>query len=1065
MRSKIGFLSASFILLFVGLIFSFYPQISLAATVPDNMVGNTEAQARAAITGVCGPGAQPDDPPACLKVAVTYSFDPAFAAGIVISLNPASGADVPSDTTVNLVVSNRLIVPNVVGESEQAATLTINNTCVPNTTQCLKAAAKQEENPAVPAGNVIRQDPNAGFQTAAGSTVNIFVSSGSKTVPDVVGQSLESAKTAIEGADLKLGTISLTASDTAPAGTVISQTPSGGSPVVSGSAVNLTVSSGLEKPTVPPVTPGDIPVPDVKGLTKAAASTIIRNSGLLVGAIIQKYDEAVPAGTVIDQSPAAGSNVAAGTAVTLTVSLGPAGVVKVPDVKGLSEEAAKSILLNAGLTIGKVQRQPDPTMSPGNVIGTDPAAGEQVKIGSAVDLIVSDGLSQPQQCAVPDVVNQTVDDAREILFATCLSGIGSVTVQANPTVPAGRVAVQFPAVGTLIGYNTTVNLVISSGAQPPVETPKVIGMTLADATVVLNNVGLTVGHVSRQTSNTVPEGRIISQNPLMTAQAPIGWPVNLVVSLGPIPEDPGARPQTVVPDLAGQTLATATAKLIEAGLRVGLVANERNQDVPVGQVSRQSPAKETTLPVNSRVNLTISFGPYAYGVLSGPAYITNYSGGTVSIIDPATDKLVDNIPSGIGNTGPSGIAVHPDGTKLFVVNRPQFGRSTGSVSVINLIDRRVMATIPVGAAPLGVAVNPTGERVFVTNEGSFSLSVIDTATNQPHIDLNVPNLAVNSFPRGVAVHPNPLRPLVYVVNRTVNSFSDDGTNPYVDQCDSLVARPPVNVNPDQCVGSLSIFDIDLKRQVGSVAVGWAPEGVAVHPDGNLVYVANSGDRTISIMETVFNRVIGVIKLDEFGGAPQPLVPRGVAVSADGNRLYVTDGAGNRLFVIDTTANHAVVGIVPVGKKPYGVAVSQDSKRVYIANTDDNTVTVVDGQSGTVIATIPVGLAPWAFGQFVGPLATVAKPVFDPPAGSVRSPRAIKISTATPDASIRYTTDGSIPTSTHGTLLKSGQTITVTSLPNQDGTFVLKAVAFKDNWADSEVAEATYAIRFSGNSNP
>lgn len=1052
-------------LLLVGLIFSGYAQISLAATVPD-VVGQTESAAKATITGICGPGAKPDDPPTCLKVAVTYAFDPAVAAGIVISQNPGgSTTDVPSDTTVNLVVSNRLTVPSVVGQSEQAATLTINNTCVPNTTQCLKAAAKQEENPTIPAGNVIRQDPNAGFQTAAGSTVNIFVSAGSKTVPDVVGQSLESAKTAIEGAELKLGTVSLATSDTVPAGTVISQNPSGGSPVVSGSAVNLTVSSGTATPPTPPVTPGNIPVPDVKGIPKAAASTIIRNSGLLVGAIIQKFDETVPAGNVIDQSPAAGSNVAAGTAVTLTVSLGPAGVVKIPDIKGLPEDAAKSILLNAGLTIGKVLRQPDPTTSLGTVIETDPAVGEQVKIGSAVDLIVSDGLSQPQQCAVPDVVNQTVENAREILFATCLSGIGSFSVQANPTVPAGRVATQFPAAGTLIGYNTTVNLVISSGAQPPVETPKVIGMTLADATILLNNKGLTVGHVSRQTSNIVPEGRIISQNPLMTALAPVGWPVNLVVSLGSVPDDPGARPQTVVPDLAGQTLASATAKLIEAGLRVGLVANERNQDVPVGQVSRQSPSKETTVSVNSRVNLTISYGPYGYGVLSGPAYITNYSSGTVSIIDPATNKLVDNIPTGIGNTGPSGIAVHPDGTKLFVVNRPQFGRSPGSVSVVSLIDRRVIANIPVGAAPLGVTVNPTGERVLVTNEGSFSLSVINAATNQPHIDLSMPSLAANPFPRGVAVHPNPLRPLVYVVNRTVNSFSDDGTNPYVDQCDSLVARPPVNINPDQCVGSLSIFDLDLKRQVGSVAVGWAPEGVAVHPDGGLVYVANSGDRTVSIMETALNRVIGVIKLDEFGGAPQPLVPRGVAVSQDGNRLYVTDGAGNRLFVIDTTANHAVVDIVTVGKKPYGVAVSQDSKRVYVANTDDNTVTVVDGQSNAVIATIPVGLSPWAFGQFVGPLATVAKPVFDPPAGSVRSPRFIKISTSTPDASIRYTTDGSVPTSTHGTLIKSGQTITMASLPNQDGTFTLKAVAFKDNYADSEIAEGAYSIRFSGNANP
>lgn len=133
--------------------------------------------------------------------------------------------------------------------------------------------------------------------------------------------------------------------------------------------------------------------------------------------------------------------------VSLTVSLGPAGVVTIPDVKGLLEDAAKAILLNAGFTIGNVQRQPDPTTAPGLAIGTDPAAGQQAQLGSAVNLIVSDGLSQPQQCAVPDVVNQTVEDAREILFATCLSGIGSVTLQSS-AVPAGKVAAQFPAAGT-----------------------------------------------------------------------------------------------------------------------------------------------------------------------------------------------------------------------------------------------------------------------------------------------------------------------------------------------------------------------------------------------------------------------------------------------------------------------------------------------------------------------------------------------------------------------------------------------------------------------------------------
>ena len=334
--------------------------------------------------------------------------------------------------------------------------------------------------------------------------------------------------------------------------------------------------------------------------------------------------------------------------------------------------------------------------------------------------------------------------------------------------------------------------------------------------------------------------------------------------------------------------------------------------------------------------------------------------------------------------------------------------------------------------------------------------MIDSGANQPVIDLNVLNLTANSYPRGVAVHPNPLRPLVYVTNRTVNSFSDDQTNPYVDQCDALVGRSPVNVNPDQCVGSLSIFDADLKMQVGSVAVGWAPEGVAVHPDGALAYVANSGDRTVSVVDTIFNRVVGVITLDEFGGAPQPLVPRGIAVSPDGNRLYVSDGAGNRLFVIDTTANHAIVGIIPVGKKPYGVAVSADSKRVYVANTDDNTVSVIDTRSQVVITTVPTGLGPWGFGQFVGPLSTVATPVLDPAGGTFPGNVMVKITTSTPGAVIRYTTDGSTPTPTSGTAIVSGQSVPLNAqIANVKVT--LKAVAFKDNWADSDVAQGTYRL--------
>ncbi len=1148
----------SFLLVFIGFILSAYPQISSAANVGvPNVVGQTQAAATAAITTTCGDDDDdPLTPNKCLSVTVTYAFSDTVTAGNVISQNPTGGASVPPTSTVTIVVAYRLTVPDVVGQPQNTATLTINNTCVAgNPALCLTTGTiTQQASATVPAGTVISQDPVAGFVTSAGSKVNLVVSSGpplltvpnvvgktqfdaetaikttcvvgttqclvvgaitfqtSETVaagsvisqappsgtqvgvgtavnlvissgrspiavPNVIGLTLATARTTIEGtcsADssgcLKVGAVTLAASDTVPAGTVISQNPGGGTLVAPGTAVNLVISSGKEAPINPPFPPGAIEVPNVVGLTQAAATNTVRSVGLSVGAILKQYSDTVPAGIVLAQSPAAGARVAVGTPVTLTVSLGPAGVVKVPNVRGLPEDVAKAVLQDAGLTVGSTLRQPDPTMPAGNAIGTDPVAGTQVKLGSAVTLIVSEGFSQPQEVAVPgEVIGMTVDDARESLFAVGLFRVGAITVQPHDTIPAGRVSGLSPTPGTMVAYGTTINLFVSSGSQPPVKTPNVVGLTLADATATLNAAGLQLGFVSRQTNSMVEAGRVISQNPLMTALVPVGWKINLVVSLGPVPQDPGARPTTQVPDVAGLSLAAATAKLINAGLQVGLVSNQRSQDVPAGQVIRQNPPPDVTLPVSGKVNLIISFGPYAYGLFSGPAYITNYVGDTVSIINPDINQTVDNIPVGVNNAGPSGIAVHPDGTRLYVANRPRFGRTGGTLVVIDLTERKVIAVIPVGAAPLGVAINPTGERVFVANEGSFSLSVIDTGANQPFIDMNVPNLAnhnisTNPYPRGVAAHPNPLIPLVYVTNRTVNSFSDDAANPHVDQCDALVARPPINVNPDQCVGSLSIFDVDLKTQVGSVAVGWAPEGVAVHPSGALVYVANSGDRTVSVMETVFNRVVGVITLDEFGGAPQPLVPRGVAVSPDGYRVYVTDGAGDRLFVIDTTANHAVVGIVQLrldnnARVPYGVSVSPDNRRVYVANTATNTVSVVDSRSNQVIAEIPVGLGPWAFGQFMGPLATVAAPSFDPPSGFYQGSLKVTITSPTAGASIRYTMDGSIPTSTLGTLLANGQSITLACPSSSKASIIykLKAIAFKEGWADSEVTEAAYTI--------
>ena len=103
---------------------------------------------------------------------------------------------------------------------------------------------------AVPAGQVISQDPTAGAQVVAGTAVNLVVAADPIIVPYVVGMMEAAAAAELTGAGLTVGTITQVYSDTAPEGQVISQGIAAGTPVPPGTAVNLAISRGPE-PTVP----------------------------------------------------------------------------------------------------------------------------------------------------------------------------------------------------------------------------------------------------------------------------------------------------------------------------------------------------------------------------------------------------------------------------------------------------------------------------------------------------------------------------------------------------------------------------------------------------------------------------------------------------------------------------------------------------------------------------------------------------------------------------------------------------------------------------------------------
>jgi beta-lactam-binding protein with PASTA domain len=123
------------------------------------------------------------------------------------------------------------------------------------------------------------------------------------------------------------------------AGDVVSQSPSAGSSVTSGAAVNLVISSG----------PPSVDVPSVVGLTQAAAGTALTGAGLVAGTITQQASDTVTAGDVISQSPVAGTPVADGSSVNLVVSSGAASVVIVPG--GAPQVAASATTYTVTLLI------------------------------------------------------------------------------------------------------------------------------------------------------------------------------------------------------------------------------------------------------------------------------------------------------------------------------------------------------------------------------------------------------------------------------------------------------------------------------------------------------------------------------------------------------------------------------------------------------------------------------------------------------------------------------------------------------------------------------------------
>jgi YVTN family beta-propeller protein len=164
-------------------------------------------------------------------------------------------------------------------------------------------------------------------------------------------------------------------------------------------------------------------------------------------------------------------------------------------------------------------------------------------------------------------------------------------------------------------------------------------------------------------------------------------------------------------------------------------------------------------------------------------------------------------------------------------------------------------------------------------------------------------------------------------------------------------------------GTVSVMETTGNTVMATVTVGGGPLGVAVTPDGKRAYVTDtrdmSGSKTVSVIETNSNTVVATVEVGSFLSPLSSSLTNGVAITPDGKHAYVTTSkVDDTVLVIETTGN-TVMTTIPVGLGPFGVAVTPDGKHVYVTNLNDHNVSVIETTGNTVMATVPVGgVAPW-----------------------------------------------------------------------------------------------------------
>ncbi len=286
-----------------------------------------------------------------------------------------------------------------------------------------------------------------------------------------------------------------------------------------------------------------IPVPDVVNLDVEGAGEILTGAGFEV-LVVGRVSPGSAPGTVIQQTPAAGTTIDLPATVTLFI---PRSAV-LPFMVGRPAETVCLQLTALGLRCEQTLRFDD-RVPAGAVIATDPVEGQSFTEGQTIRLTVSRGPLV--EAPVPQVAGLAENEAR-----TALGEAGFVAVttrsEASDAVPTGDAIGTEPAAGTRLAIDQPIVLVLSAGPAPRVTVPEVIGLDRAAAEAAIAAAQLTAAIVTVDLPAGDPGiGRVLAVDPPIGTVAVAGATVTITVGR----EAPGSTTTTTVGSMTTPTTA------------------------------------------------------------------------------------------------------------------------------------------------------------------------------------------------------------------------------------------------------------------------------------------------------------------------------------------------------------------------------------------------------------------------------------------------------------------------------------------------------------------------------